>query len=252
MKKTIKEAYEWSRLYSHGKIRRALSCFWARESEGKEALIKDGISAGWAEAIAGVAEKNIKEKKLLRTWSFCFNICSWRSQCHKKSAWIQRQDMKGVEIKYISAPKFKLTVTGSDYPAVEARLAKIIKSAEEIIKKIRRRSQGWGDCCSVKRMNSNPFLQEMQRIHYERYLPVCGSSTIDPKPPKFSPLDKWGKYRGKQRQRQRRNSLKILKYIRVQPEFQFFHHEKRFRVLWLCLRILALSHSGFHWTAPDL
>jgi len=24
---------------------------------------------------------------------------------------------------------------------------------------------------------------------------VCGSSTIDPKPPKFSPLDKWGKYR---------------------------------------------------------
>ncbi len=136
VKKTIKEAYDEAGYALMEKYGGLYPAFERAKAEGKEALIKDGISAGWAAAIADVAEKNIKEKEVVK--NVILSVSTFAPDgvnVIKKALDFKDKDMKGVEIKYISAPKFKLTVVGSDYPAVEARIAKIIKSAEDIMKK---------------------------------------------------------------------------------------------------------------------
>jgi len=134
VKKTIKEAYDeagYALMEKYGGLYPAFEC---AKTGGKDVLIKDGIPAAWAVAIADVAEKNIKEKEVVKTLILSLETFAPDGVSAIKKA-LELKDKKGVEIKYISAPKFKLSVTGSDYPTVEARIAKIIKSAEEIMKK---------------------------------------------------------------------------------------------------------------------
>lgn len=44
-------------------------------------------------------------------------------------------------------------------------------------------------------MNSIRFCKKCKEYTMKATCSVCASAAIDPKPPKFSPLDKWGKYR---------------------------------------------------------
>ena len=135
MKKTIKDAYDEAGLALMEKYGGLLyPAFECAKTGGKDALIKDGIPAGWAEAIADIAEKNIKEKEVVKTVMLSLSSYAPDGVAAIKKA-LELKDKKGVEIKYISAPKFKLTVVGSDYPEVEAKIAKILKNAEDIMKK---------------------------------------------------------------------------------------------------------------------
>ncbi len=137
LKKTLKEAYDEAGVLLMEKYSGLLyPAFERAKAEGKEALINDGVPADWAAAIAEVAEKNIKEKEVKKTVILSLETFAPDGiNAIKKSLELKEGDAKGVKVKYISAPKFRLTVTGSDYPAVEARIAKIVKSAEEIMKK---------------------------------------------------------------------------------------------------------------------
>lgn len=44
-------------------------------------------------------------------------------------------------------------------------------------------------------MKSIHFCPKCREYTMKETCTVCASAAIDPKPPKFSPLDKWGKYR---------------------------------------------------------
>lgn len=135
MKKTIKDAYDEAGVALMEKYGGLLyPAFESAKTGGKEALIKDGIPAGWAEAIADIAEKNIKEKEVVKTVMLSLSSYASDGVTAIKKA-LELKDKKGVEIKYISAPKFKLTVVGPNYPEVEGKIAKILKNAEEIMKK---------------------------------------------------------------------------------------------------------------------
>lgn len=134
VKKTIKEAYDEAGYALMEKYGGLYPAFEHAKLGGKEAMTNDGIPAEWAAAIADIAEKNIREKEVVKTLILSLESFAPDGVSAIKKA-LELKDKKGVEIKYISAPKFKLTVTGSDYPAVEARIAKIIKNAEEIMKK---------------------------------------------------------------------------------------------------------------------
>ncbi|MBU4245612.1 MAG: S1 RNA-binding domain-containing protein [Nanoarchaeota archaeon] len=135
MKKTITDAYEkagYPLMEKYGGL--LYPAFECAKTGGKDALINDGVPTDWAAAIADIAEKNIKEKEVVKTLILSLESFAPNGVVAIKNA-LEIKDKKGVEIKYVSAPKFKLTVSGPDYPAVEARIAKIIKNAEEIMKK---------------------------------------------------------------------------------------------------------------------
>lgn len=44
-------------------------------------------------------------------------------------------------------------------------------------------------------MKTIHFCPKCREYTMKETCSVCTSAAIDPKPPKFSPLDKWGKYR---------------------------------------------------------
>lgn len=134
VKKTIQQAYGeagYSLMEKYGGL---YAAFEHAKINGKDALIKDGLSSEWASAIADIAEKNIKEKEVVKTVMLSLSSYAPDGVNAIKKA-LDIKDKKGVDLKYISAPKFKLTVTGADYPEVEGKIAKILKNAEEIMKK---------------------------------------------------------------------------------------------------------------------
>ncbi len=134
VKKTIQQAYNEAGYALMEKYGGLYAAFEHAKINGKDALIKDGIPAEWALAIADIAEKNIKEKEVVKTVMLSISSYAPDGVNAIKKA-LDLKDKKGVEIKYISAPKFRLTVTGANYPEVEAKIAKILKNAEEIMKK---------------------------------------------------------------------------------------------------------------------
>lgn len=137
MKKTLKQAYDEVGYALMEKYSGLLyPAFERAKAEGKDALVKDGINAEWAQAIAEVAEKNLKEKEVVKNVILSLSTFAPDGvNAIKKALELKEKGAGGVELKYISAPKFRLTVRGPDYPDVESRIAKILRNAEEIMKK---------------------------------------------------------------------------------------------------------------------
>ncbi len=137
MKKDLKQAYDEAGYALMEKYNGLLyPAFERAKAEGRDALTKDGINAGWAAAIAEVAEKNIKEKEVVKDVILSLSTFAPNGvDAIKKALELKDSDAKGVEVKYISAPKFKLKVVGSDYPEVESKIARILKNAEDVMKK---------------------------------------------------------------------------------------------------------------------
>lgn len=103
---------------------------------GAEVLAKAGIPANWAKKIAELADKNIKEKEVVKTVILTLTTFAPDGIDVIKNALGSKEvASKEVEIKYLSAPKFQVKVRGKDFLEVEARLKKIADYAIGAVEK---------------------------------------------------------------------------------------------------------------------
>ncbi len=109
------------------------SAFELALSEGKEALVAEGIDSEWSGAIAEVAKKNIKPKEVkIKATLILKSYGPNGLKAIKDSLDIKK---KGVIIRYIGAPRYSLEVTGNDYPDCEKTFKDVEQSIETTFKK---------------------------------------------------------------------------------------------------------------------
>jgi len=103
----------------------------ARKS--KEELIKKGIPEQWADIIAKIVEKAFKEKEVaikaeleLRSYA--------EDGINRIKETLLELEKTGAEVKYISAPKYRVELIGKDPKLTEKKL---VESLEAAIKKIK-------------------------------------------------------------------------------------------------------------------
>lgn len=104
----------------------------ARKS--KEILVKNGVAEKWAEAIAKIAVESIQEKEIIIRADL--ELKSYAKDGIEKIKEILKEIEKntGANIKYISAPRYRLEIQGKDPKAAEKKL---IESLEDSVKKIK-------------------------------------------------------------------------------------------------------------------
>lgn len=133
MKKTLDDAYKEVGLKLQEKFGLMYAGFEIAATKGKKELIKEGISEKWASKIEELAKKNIKPKEVSVKASLI--LTSFKSdgiEVIKKALQI---DDKNVKITYVSAPKYSITVKGSDYPSCEKKLDEISQKIVDSVKK---------------------------------------------------------------------------------------------------------------------
>ncbi|MEM5829879.1 MAG: S1 RNA-binding domain-containing protein [Candidatus Aenigmatarchaeota archaeon] len=105
-----------------------LSTAFELAKKGKEELIKNGVSKEWSEAIAKVAEESTQEKEFeikAEVELKCFakdgvkKIKELLSELKKKT---------GCNVKYISAPKYRVEVKGKDPKNLERNLTRELET----------------------------------------------------------------------------------------------------------------------------
>lgn len=105
------------------------------QENGEEALVAEGLTKEWAKAIATVAQKNIKIKEVEIRGTLTIKCYSSNGLELIKQALKEASAQENVEIKYISAPQYQLTIRGPDYPVVEKILATTVDGVIELVKK---------------------------------------------------------------------------------------------------------------------
>lgn len=105
------------------------------QENGEDALVTEGIPKEWAKAIAAVSKKNIKTKEVEIRGTLTLKSYSSNGLELIKKALEEASKHDNVEIKYISAPHYQLTIKGSDYPIVEKTLSSTIEDVIALMKK---------------------------------------------------------------------------------------------------------------------
>jgi len=104
----------------------------ARDS--KENLLKKGISKQWVDAIVDIVEKNFQEKEIIIKADL--EIKSYEPDGIKKIKEILSDIKKktGASVKYISAPNYRIEVTGKDPKTLEKKLVQELDKVVQSIK----------------------------------------------------------------------------------------------------------------------
>jgi len=112
------------------------------EPQGKELLLKKGIPQKWVDAIASVAEKVLEEKEV--DLKVKLEITSYAPNGVQiiKNALLEIEK-KGIDVKYISAPKYSLSLKTKNAKKSERVLR---ETCEAVVKKI---EQGGGKASFV-------------------------------------------------------------------------------------------------------
>ena len=102
-------------------------------SKGAEMLLKHGINKEWANALAGVAAKSKTAKDY--ELKVMMELVSYKPDGVDVVKGVLSKLPGGVEVKYISAPKYLLIKKGADRKAMEAELLKAAGSVVEDVRK---------------------------------------------------------------------------------------------------------------------
>lgn len=103
--------------------------FEVAATEGAQTLIKEGIDEVWANKIEEIAKRNIKPKVV--TIKTILDVRSYKPNGIEIIKEAFRQvDNDAVEIVYINAPKYSITVTSGDYLECERLLS---ESSQKVI-----------------------------------------------------------------------------------------------------------------------
>ena len=106
------------------------SAFEIASVEGSKALIDEGIDKKWAEKIEEIAKKNLKKKEV--ELKGILDIKSFESNGMEliKKAIVET----GLEVKYISAPHYKVVVKSKNYPDGEKILNAAVNNISSALK----------------------------------------------------------------------------------------------------------------------
>ncbi len=102
--------------------------------EGRELLIKHGISEKWVSALAAVAEKEISPKEVELKFSLELQTPAPNGIEILKKTLSEAKKNFGISIKYVSAPKYSVSFKTKDAKAGERKLA---EACEFSIKEIK-------------------------------------------------------------------------------------------------------------------
>ncbi len=103
---------------------------------GAAVLLNAGVPEKWAKKLAEIADKNIKEKEVIKKATLTLTTLAPDGiEVIKKALHSREIADKSMEISYVSAPKFQLKIRGKDYLEVEAKLKKIAGYAIETVEK---------------------------------------------------------------------------------------------------------------------
>ncbi|MEM5882762.1 MAG: translation initiation factor IF-2 subunit alpha [Candidatus Aenigmatarchaeota archaeon] len=142
--KTLEQAYEEVGFLLQEKFGELFVAFEeARKSP--EILIKKGIPEKWAKALLEAIEKSFKEKEIKVKAEL--ELKSYDGEGIKKIKEILLNlEKKGIKVKYISAPRYRVEIEGKNPKAMEKKL---IQSLEETIKEIKK-AEGEGNYRLIK------------------------------------------------------------------------------------------------------
>ncbi len=104
------------------------------KQEGRELLLKKGFPQKWVDAVASVAEKEISPKEIEIKFSIEIQTPAPNGVELIKKTLLEVQKKFGISIKYLSAPKYSMSLKTKDAKAGEHTLS---NAAEEIIKNIK-------------------------------------------------------------------------------------------------------------------
>ncbi|MDI6799056.1 MAG: translation initiation factor IF-2 subunit alpha, partial [Candidatus Aenigmarchaeota archaeon] len=111
-----------------------LSVAFEEARKSRENLIKKGVPEQWADAISKIAEKAFKEKEVTIKAELELKSYAEDGINRIKETLSELQEKTGAEIKYISAPRYRVELIGKDPKSTEKKL---IESLEAAVKKIK-------------------------------------------------------------------------------------------------------------------
>lgn len=106
----------------------------ARKS--KEELIKKGVPEQWADVISKIVEKAFKEKEVAIKAELELKSYAKDGANRIKETLLELQEKTGAEIKYISAPKYRVELIGKDPKSTEKKLMEGLEAAIKKIKQL--------------------------------------------------------------------------------------------------------------------
>ena len=110
-----------------------LSAFEQASAEG-EKVLKEIIPDKWSKCLAKIASEEIKPKEVTISGALVLSTSAPNGVELIKNA-LAKAQKPGIDIEYISAPRYMIRVTAPDYPAAEKKLAEAVSVASEPIKK---------------------------------------------------------------------------------------------------------------------
>jgi translation initiation factor 2 subunit 1 len=142
--KTLEQAYEEVGFLLQEKFGELFVAFEeARKSP--EILVKKGVPEKWAEALIKAIEKSFKEKEVVIKAEV--ELKSYAGDGIKKIKEILLNlEKKGIKVKYISAPRYRVEVEGKNPKSLEKKL---IEDLENLTKEIRK-AEGEGSYRLIK------------------------------------------------------------------------------------------------------
>jgi translation initiation factor 2 subunit 1 len=110
------------------------SAFEIAHKEGKDALIKEGIPKEWAEGIEKIAKQYIREKEVEITRFLEIRCLHGKGVEFIKQA-VSRNIPKNGIVKYISSPRYYISVKGKDYKECEKHIADFVSKVNDELSK---------------------------------------------------------------------------------------------------------------------
>lgn len=102
------------------------------ESKGdKDILLMNGVPDAWADAIAKISGKIFKEKKFIIRADIEIKSYAKDGVVRIKALLDKVEKKTGAKVKYISAPKYRIEIEGSDPKSLEK---KVVEGLEELVK----------------------------------------------------------------------------------------------------------------------
>ncbi|MCS7105794.1 MAG: translation initiation factor IF-2 subunit alpha [Candidatus Aenigmarchaeota archaeon] len=100
-----------------------------------EILVKKGVPEEWVKALAKAVEKSLKEKEVKVKAEL--ELKSYASDGIKKIKEILLSlEKKGIKVKYISAPRYRVEIEGKNPKALEKKLVEILENTLKEIKNL--------------------------------------------------------------------------------------------------------------------
>ena len=133
MGKNLEKAYEEVGFLLQEKFGELFSAF-EESRESKDVLIKEGVSKQWADAISKVAGRSFKEKETVIKAEIELKSYAKDGLDKIKEILTNLEKKTGVDVKYISAPKYRIEIKTIDPKNAEKNLK---EGLEEAIKQIK-------------------------------------------------------------------------------------------------------------------